>query len=81
MSFVKFSQISPPWSPWNLEVSHSPLLCSPKLVNIKKKEERVLDIREEKAHRIAALETSIEKELLKRLREVCQSLKPPARNG
>eukprot|EP00667_Euglena_gracilis_P014557 EG_transcript_15074 len=41
----------------------------PKLVNIKKKEERVLDIREEKAHRIAALETSIEKELLKRLRE------------
>lgn len=41
----------------------------PTLVHIKKKEERVLDIREKKAERIASLETSIEKELLKRLRE------------
>lgn len=41
----------------------------PKLVTIKKKEERVLDIREKKAERIAALEQSIEAELLKRLKE------------
>jgi protein MAK16 len=41
----------------------------PKLVHIKKKEERVLYSREAKAHRIAALEPAIEKELLKRLRE------------
>mmetsp|Transcript_152514 Transcript_152514/g.266262 ORF Transcript_152514/g.266262 Transcript_152514/m.266262 type:complete len:319 (-) Transcript_152514:855-1811(-) len=41
----------------------------PKLVHIKKKEERVLDGREKKAERIAALEQSIERELLQRLKE------------
>lgn len=45
------------------------LTPGPKLVTIKKKEERVLQIREKKAERIASLEPSIEKELLKRLRE------------
>jgi protein MAK16 len=41
----------------------------PKLVHIKKKEEKVLAIREKKAERIASLEMSIEKELLQRLKE------------
>ena len=39
-------------------------------MHIKKKEERVLDGREKKAERIAALEQSIERELLSRLKEV-----------